>query len=83
VPEDAKPGLYQGTVSVWDDGFEQAIEIPVSLRVLKFKLQKDSAKHYSAYYYVRNRTQYGGKPNPVRHEVCFWADALGNSVIVS
>jgi len=63
VPEDAKPGLYQGTVSVWDDGFEQAIEIPVSLRVLEFKLQKDPAKHYSAYYYVRNRTQYGGKPD--------------------
>ena len=62
VPEDTKPGLYRGTVSVWDDGFEQAVEIPVSLRVLGFKLQKDPAKHYSAYYYVRNRTQYAGKP---------------------
>jgi len=62
VPDGTKPGLYRGTVSVWDDDFEQAVEIPVSLRVLAFKLQKDPAKHYSAYYYVRNRTQYGGKP---------------------
>ncbi len=62
VPEDAKPGLYQGTVSVWDDGFEQAVEIPVSFRVLAFKLQKDPVKHYSAYYYVRNRSQYADKP---------------------
>jgi len=61
VPEDAKPGLYQGTVSVWDDGFEQAVEIPVFFRVLAFELQKDPAKHYSAYYYVRNRSQYASK----------------------
>ncbi|MHC4701213.1 MAG: glycoside hydrolase domain-containing protein, partial [Planctomycetota bacterium] len=61
VPANAEPGLYQGTVSLWDDGFEKAIEIPVSLRVLAFKLQTDPAKHYSSYYYVRNRTQYAGK----------------------
>jgi len=61
VPNDAKPGLYQATVSVWDDGFEKAIEIPISLRVLAFKLHHDPAKHYSAYYYVRNRTQYADK----------------------
>jgi len=62
VPNDAKPGLYRGTASVWDDGFEKAIEIPISLRVLPFKLHKDPAKHYSAYYYMRNRTQYADKP---------------------
>ena len=62
VPNDAKPGLYRGTASVWDDGFEKAIQIPVLLRVLAFKLHKDPAKHYSAYYYVRNRTQYADKP---------------------
>ena len=38
VPEDAKPGLYRGTVSVWDDGFEKAVQIPVALRVLGFQL---------------------------------------------
>ncbi|MCP4612458.1 MAG: hypothetical protein GY845_27485 [Planctomycetes bacterium] len=62
IPGDAKPGLYKGTVSVWDDGFEKAIQIPVLFRVLPFKLYKDPAKHYSAYYYVRNRTQYADKP---------------------
>jgi hypothetical protein len=61
VPSDAKPGLYKATVSVWDDGFEKAIQIPVLLRVLAFKLHKDPAKRYSAYYYVRNRTQYADK----------------------
>ena len=63
VPGDAKPGLYRGTISVWDDGFEKAIEIPVSLRILAFKLLKDPAKHYSTYYYMRNRTQYANKPD--------------------
>jgi len=62
VPDDTKPGLYRAAVSVWDDGFEKAVEIPMSLRVLAFKLQSDPAKHYSSYYYARNRTQYAGKP---------------------
>ena len=62
LPQDTRPGLYRGTVSVWDDGFEKAIQIPVSLRVLDFTLGKDPAKHYSAYYYMRNRTQYANKP---------------------
>ncbi len=61
VPEDTKPGVYRGTVSVWDEGFEKAIQIPVALRVLGFQLCRDSAKHYSTYYYARNRTQYTGK----------------------
>ena len=63
VPEDTAPGLYRGTVSVWDDGFEQAVQIPVALRVLAFQLNRDPAKHYSTYYYLRNRTQYAGKPD--------------------
>ncbi len=61
VPEDAKAGLYHATVSVWDDGFDQAVQIPLSFRVLPFALQRDPAKHYSAYYYLRNRTQYADK----------------------
>jgi len=63
VPDDAKPGLYRGKVSVWDDGHEEgkAVEIPVALRVLGFKLKRDPAKHYSVYYYVRNGVQYRGK----------------------
>ena len=50
VPNNANSGLYRGTISVWDDGFEKAIQIPVSLRVLRFELHHDPAKHYSAYY---------------------------------
>ena len=61
VPEDAKPGLYLGTVALWDDGFDQALSIPIALRVLGFHLQKDPAKHYSAYFYSRNETLYKGR----------------------
>jgi len=55
VPDDAKPGLYRGTVTVWDDGFGQAVEIPLALRVLGFRLQKDPRKHFSVYFYARNK----------------------------
>jgi hypothetical protein len=61
VPIDAKPGLYLGTVSIWDDGFRQAVEIPMALRVLGFALEKDPAKRFSAYFYVRNRALYRGR----------------------
>ena len=61
VPNDAKPGLYRGTVTVWDDGFGQAVEIPLALRVLAFPLQKDPRKHFSAYFYTRNKALYKGR----------------------
>lgn len=58
VPDDARAGLYVGSVAIWDDGYDQAIEMPLALRVLGFKLQKDPRKHFSAYYYARNRALY-------------------------
>ncbi|MHC1762721.1 MAG: hypothetical protein AB9869_00235 [Verrucomicrobiia bacterium] len=61
LPADAKPGVFRGTVTLWDDAFGQAVEIPLALRVLGFRLQKDPTKHFSAYYYVRNRTLYRGR----------------------
>ena len=61
VPDDARPGLYLGTVTVWDDGFDRALGIPIALRVLSFRLQKDPAKHYSAYFYTRNKSLYQGR----------------------
>ncbi len=61
VPEDAKPGLYQGTVMLWDEGFDRALSIPIALRVLGFRLTKDPAKHYSTYFYVRNKSFYQGR----------------------
>ncbi|NOY82536.1 MAG: hypothetical protein GXP31_16180 [Kiritimatiellaeota bacterium] len=62
VPEKAVPGVYTGAVTLWDDGFDRAVRIPVGLRVLDFTLKADPRKHYSAYYYARNRSQYRGKP---------------------
>ncbi len=64
VPDDAQPGIYRGTVTVRDDGFDQTVEIPVVLRVLDFKLKSDPAKHYSVYYYTRNSVQFQGKGEP-------------------
>lgn len=61
VPEDAKPGVYKGNVTIWDDGFDQAVEIPLTFQVLGFSLKSDPAKHYSSYYYVKNSVQYKGK----------------------
>lgn len=61
VPDDVSPGLYQGTISLQDDQLDQPLKIPLSFRVLGFKLQKDPRKHLSAYYYPRNRTMFSGK----------------------
>ncbi|MGA2257357.1 MAG: hypothetical protein ABSG53_22090, partial [Thermoguttaceae bacterium] len=72
VPDDAKPGLYRGTVTVWDDGLDRALGIPIALRVLGFRLQKDPAKHYSAYFYSRNKTLYRG------HDEAFIRKAADN-----
>jgi hypothetical protein len=51
VPEKARPGIYQGMVTVFDDRSERAASIPLRLRVLGFRLKKDPNKRYSAYYY--------------------------------
>ncbi len=61
VPESARPGPYRGTVTVWDDAFDQAVAIPVAFRVLGFTLKADPRKHYSAYYAVRNKYIFRGK----------------------
>jgi hypothetical protein len=61
VPDDARAGLYRGTVTVWDDGFSQAVEIPLALRVFGFRLKKDPRKHFSTYFYVRNKGLYKGR----------------------
>lgn len=72
VPEHAEPGLYRGAVTVWDDGYGEAVEIPVALRVLGFRLQADPAKRYSAYYHLRNRVQFEGRDEAFIHH------AMGN-----
>jgi hypothetical protein len=61
VPAGTKAGLYRGTVTVSDDVTTKPLEIPLSLRVLPFSLKQDPAKHYSAYYYARNKVAFEGK----------------------
>ena len=67
VPDDAKPGPYRATVTVVDDGFGDAVEIPIVLDVLGFRLKSDPAKHYSVYYYTRNSVQFQGKDEQFIH----------------
>lgn len=61
VPDGAPAGQYRGTVTVSDDVMTKPVEIPLSLRVLPFSLQQDPAKHYSAYYAVRNKVAFKGR----------------------
>ena len=72
APEDAKPGLYKGTVAITDNGFPQGVQIPVALRVLPFRLKKDPAKHYSVYYTIGNKVQFKDR------DEAFIKRALGN-----
>ncbi len=60
VPKNAAPGIYTGKITLRDDS-SKAVVIPVKFRVLDFKLLADPNKHYSVYYYMKNRVQYGGK----------------------
>ncbi len=50
VPEDAIPGIYTGSVMLFDDVVDNAILMPVKFRVLPYKLKKDPNKHFSAYH---------------------------------
>lgn len=51
IPDNAAPGTVTGKIQVFHDGFDKAVTIPLSLRILPLKLKQDPAKHYSAYYY--------------------------------
>jgi len=48
VPDGAKPGLYDGTVTLLAN--ESSTEIPVRLRVLDVELREDPDKTYGIYY---------------------------------
>jgi glycosyl hydrolase family 123 len=51
VPDDAKPGLYKGHVTISENGAEKALQLPVVFRVLGYSLERDPQKRYSVYYY--------------------------------
>ena len=61
VPKEAKPGTYTGAVTLWDDGFSQAVEIPLRIQVLDFELLKDPAKHSSVYYLIGDHAEFAEK----------------------
>ena len=52
VPENAQPGLYQGGVIIYATGERKALRLPVTLRVLDYKLTSPPDKRYSVYYYT-------------------------------
>lgn len=61
VPKDTLPGIYHGTVTLWDDVSPAATQIPVTLRVLGFSLRADPAKRHSVYYEYRNKVLFAGR----------------------
>lgn len=50
VPDNAKAGLYKGSVTVAPEG-ARSTEIPIVFRVLPFKLAEDPDKIYGIYYH--------------------------------
>lgn len=58
VPDDATAGLYNGKINISYDGFEKAVELPLKLRILSFKLKSDPNKKYSVYYNDLHRTKF-------------------------
>jgi hypothetical protein len=61
APQNARPGLYHGKVTVWDDISSNAVEIPLQFRVFGFSLLSDPKKHFSVYYEYHNKAMLQGK----------------------
>ncbi|MBL8892288.1 MAG: hypothetical protein JNL67_20095 [Planctomycetaceae bacterium] len=61
VPNDAQPGLYQGKVTIRDEGLTEPVELPIVFRVLGFSLIRDPNKHLSTYYSPKNPVLFPGK----------------------
>ncbi|MCL2709848.1 MAG: hypothetical protein FWE95_03110 [Planctomycetaceae bacterium] len=61
VPADAEPGIYRGSVTMYDEANEQALRIPLSLRVLGFSLLRDPTRHYTAYAYNSPREYFNAR----------------------
>ena len=51
IPDNAAAGLYSGSVTVASDNSGKTFVLPLTLRVLPFKLLKDPEKHFTAYNY--------------------------------
>ncbi len=66
IPEEAEPGIYPGRILLWHSGFDKALVLPYSIRVLPYRLSRDPGKHISAYAYgvrqLGNGREHGGDP---------------------
>ncbi len=51
IPANAKPGVYHGKVMLWHSGFDKAVVLPYSVKVLPYQLSRDPEKHITAYAY--------------------------------
>jgi len=67
TPTDALPGLYRGTVTMYDETNAKALRIPLSLRVLGFSLLRDPSRHYSVYAYHSPRDYYNTTEETLAH----------------
>ena len=64
IPENAAAGLYSGTLTVSSDNSGRTFVLPITMRVLPFKLLKDPEKHFTAYNYdmlILGSSLYKGK----------------------
>ena len=50
LPKDGTTSV-KGVIAVSHDGFNQAVRLPFSIRVLPFELKQDPKKNYTSYYY--------------------------------
>ncbi len=51
IPDSAVAGLYSGSVTISSDSSSKTFVLPLTLRLLPFKLLKDPEKHFTAYNY--------------------------------
>jgi len=51
VPENSPSGIYTGVVNIGDDDSFEKILLPLTFRVLNYKLKQDPNKRFSIYYY--------------------------------
>ena len=63
IPENAAEGVYSGSVTMFDDIYGKAVRIPVSLRVLPYKLIKDSQKHFTSFMLPYSHLYRGFEPD--------------------
>ncbi len=51
IPENAQPGEYHGRILISHAGFDRALVLPYTVKVLPFRLSRDPGKYITAYAY--------------------------------